>query len=314
MSSWIQRAVSRFDAAAHGETDDAATRVQRLIAEDLAVRVSGLGLPPHPRVLEVGCGSGYLTAALVERLSEPHVTATDNSPAMVRATAGLALPGVSTHVMDGENPDAPAERFDLVCTSLAAQGFSDLQGSMQKLMRCVKPGGYMAVATLGCHTFHEWREAARKAGVEPHDRGYPSAEALADMMGEGTGVEELTPVVSSMSGSRLPARLESRWCSHPCPRTEISDGGPTAPDSTRIGRSGRASLYHLPRIVRHSAQAAPQAWLGGFFGAMKHCWSWRRIGTNNCRNKEEKWGFCPLAKAWHIGEAQVFYDAIQSRD
>lgn len=200
MSSWIQRAVSRFDAAAHGETDDAATRVQRLIAEDLAVRVSGLGLPPHPRVLEVGCGSGYLTAALVERLSEPHVTATDNSPAMVRATAGLALPGVSTHVMDGENPDAPAERFDLVCTSLAAQGFSDLQGSMQKLMRCVKPGGYMAVATLGCHTFHEWREAARKAGVEPHDRGYPSAEALADMMGEGTGVEELTPVVSSMSG------------------------------------------------------------------------------------------------------------------
>lgn len=107
MSSWKQRVAAHFDAAARAETYDAAARVQRLIAEDLAVRVSGLGLPHHPRVLEVGCGTGFLTAALVDRLPEPHITATDIAPAMVRATADLKLPGVSAHVMDGENPDAP---------------------------------------------------------------------------------------------------------------------------------------------------------------------------------------------------------------
>lgn len=198
MSSWKQRVAARFDVAA--ETYAAAARVQRMIAEDLAVRVAGLSLPEKPRVLEVGCGTGFLTAALVERLQDPHVTATDIAPSMVRACAALELPGVSTHVMDGEAPDAPAERFDLVCTSLAAQWFTDLPGSIAKLMRCVKPGGYLALATLGNDTFHEWRAAAKAAGVDPFDRGYPSAEGLAAMMGEGAGVEELSPVVSSASG------------------------------------------------------------------------------------------------------------------
>ncbi|WP_404378960.1 methyltransferase domain-containing protein [Caenispirillum salinarum] len=209
MSSWKQRVAARFDAAAAAETYDAAARVQRLIAEDLAVRVSGLHLPEHPRVLEVGCGTGFLTAALVERLPEPHVTATDIAPSMVRATARLELPGVSTHVMDGEDPDAPAERFDLVCTSLAAQWFADLPGAVEKLMRCVKPGGYLAVATLGADTFHEWRAAARETGIDPFDRGYPTAERLADMMGEGAGVDELSPVVSSSSGHAFLRDLKS---------------------------------------------------------------------------------------------------------
>lgn len=67
-------------------------------------------------------------------------------------------------------------------------------------MRCVKPGGYVALATLGADTFHEWRAAARETGVDPFDRGYPTAERLASMMGEGAGVDELSPVVSHSSG------------------------------------------------------------------------------------------------------------------
>lgn len=198
MSSWKQRVAARFNAAAG--TYAAAARVQRMVAEDLAVRLAALPLPPQPRVLEIGCGTGFLTAALVEELPEPRITATDIAPAMVEATAALALPGVACHVMDGENPDAPAGRFDLVTTSMAAQWFADLPTALERLFACVRPGGTLAVTTLGADTFHEWREACQTVGVSAHDRGYPTAERLAAMMGPGAEVDEMSPVVSSPSG------------------------------------------------------------------------------------------------------------------
>ncbi|GAA0569128.1 methyltransferase domain-containing protein [Caenispirillum bisanense] len=198
MSSWKQRVAARFDAAA--DTYDAAARVQRMVADDLAVRISGLPLPPGARVLEVGCGTGFLTASLVDRLQEPRVLATDIAPGMVAACAARGLPGVSTHVMDGEHPDAPADRFDLVCTSLAAQWFDDLAGALDRLFACVRPGGWMAVATLGRDTFREWHAACRSADVAPYERPYPDAARLAAMMGPGSSVEELSPVIASASG------------------------------------------------------------------------------------------------------------------
>lgn len=198
MSSWKQRVAARFDAAAG--TYDAAARVQRLVAEDLAVRISALPLPPQARVLEVGCGTGFLTRCLAERLPEPRILATDIAPGMVEACAARRLPGVSTHVMDGEHPDAPAGRFDLVCTSLAAQWFTDLEGALARLFACVRPGGWLALATLGCDTFQEWHDACRGAGVSPYQRPYPDADDLADMLGSGATVEELSPVIASPSG------------------------------------------------------------------------------------------------------------------
>lgn len=198
MSSWKQRVAARFDAAA--ETYDAAARVQRLVAEDLAVRISALPLPAEPRVLEVGCGTGFLTQCLVDRLPAPRILATDIAPGMVQACAARRLPGVSTHVMDGENPDAPTERFDLACTSLAAQWFTDLPGALGRLFDCIKPGGWLTVATLGRDTFREWHEACHDSAVPSYQRPYPDAEALAAMMGPGVTVEELSPVIASASG------------------------------------------------------------------------------------------------------------------
>lgn len=207
MSSWKQRVAARFNAAA--TTYDAAARVQRMVAEDFAVRLAALPLPPQPRVLEVGCGTGFLTAGLVHRLDTPRLTATDIAPSMVGATAALDLPGVACHVMDGEHPDAPQERFDLVCSSLAAQWFTDLPGALARLYDCVKPGGFLAVTTLGAATFHEWREASRAVGIEAFDRGYPTREGLAATMGVGAEVDDLSPVIAHPSGHAFLRDLRS---------------------------------------------------------------------------------------------------------
>lgn len=199
MSSWKQRVAARFDAAAM--TYASAARVQRMVAEDLAVRVSALPLPAPARVLEVGCGTGFLTAALVDALPAPEVLATDIAPSMVAATEALAMPGVTCRVMDGEHPDAPEAGFDLVTSSMAAQWFTRLSAAVDALFDRVRPGGYLALTTLGAETFHEWRDACRAAGITPHDRGYPTPDRFAELLGPGAEVDAISPVIASPSGA-----------------------------------------------------------------------------------------------------------------
>ncbi|CCD03423.1 methyltransferase domain-containing protein, partial [Azospirillum baldaniorum] len=54
--------------------------VQRVAAERLAERVARLPLPPRPRVLEIGCGTGFLSRALRERIGPADWLFTDLSP------------------------------------------------------------------------------------------------------------------------------------------------------------------------------------------------------------------------------------------
>ena len=54
---------------------------------------------------------------------------------------------------------ARAPRYDLVCTSLAAQWFVDLESTLARLAQTLLPGGTLAYATLAHGTFRQWREA-----------------------------------------------------------------------------------------------------------------------------------------------------------
>ena len=93
---------ARFGAAAHRYEDHAP--VQRITAERLAGDIARLRLPPRPRILEIGCGTGLLTQALARRLGPADWTVTDISPAMLAASQrGPALPGTARfQVLDGE--------------------------------------------------------------------------------------------------------------------------------------------------------------------------------------------------------------------
>ncbi|GAA3258536.1 hypothetical protein GCM10020258_19750 [Sphingomonas yabuuchiae] len=139
------KAIARaFDAAS---AYDAHAVVQRQVADWLAERIVAVA-PPAPRVLEVGCGTGFLTAATLPRLVNPDWLMTDIAPAML--ARGLAKhPGVRGRVMDGEYPDLPGEApFDLIVSSLAVQWFGDLEAGLRRLAGLLAPGGRMLVTTL----------------------------------------------------------------------------------------------------------------------------------------------------------------------
>src|SRR3546814_17978899 len=65
---------TRYDQEAH---------VQREVAIRLAERIAGLSLPPNPRILEIGFGTGFLTSALQGRGLCGDWTLTDRSPLLV---------------------------------------------------------------------------------------------------------------------------------------------------------------------------------------------------------------------------------------
>lgn len=177
MSAWKESILRRFDAAA--ATYDGYAGTQRRVAEDLGRRILALPLPAAPEVLEIGCGTGFLTAALAPVLPGCRWLATDLAPNMVAACARRDLPGVALRVMDGEFPDLGEQRFDLIVSNLAVQWFGDLPDGLARLHGLLRPGGVLAVTTLGGDTFPEWRRQCLAAGVEPGTPSYPSAEALA---------------------------------------------------------------------------------------------------------------------------------------
>jgi malonyl-CoA O-methyltransferase len=168
------------DAFGRAADYDRHAAVQRTVAERLADRVAAFPLVPAPRVLEIGCGTGLLGAALIDRLPGARWRMTDLSPAMIeRARARFAgRPDLIFAAMDGEAPDVSGP-FDLIVSSLAFQWFADLPGAIRRLASLLAPGGHLAFTTMAAGSFAEWRAA--HDGLAPGTPDYPDAEALSAM-------------------------------------------------------------------------------------------------------------------------------------
>lgn len=188
----IKTAVAAAFSAAANTYDDGA-EVQREVAERLALRIARLALPPRARIVEIGCGTGFLTRALA-RMDVRELIVTDISEAMLaRCQNGLKDVAADTTlrflVMDGEAPHA-AGPFDLICASLSFQWFNDLAGSLERLSALLAPGGHLAFATLAADSFQEWRAAHDALGLESAMRSYPAGPALTAMLPRGIAITE----------------------------------------------------------------------------------------------------------------------------
>jgi malonyl-CoA O-methyltransferase len=154
------------------------------------VRLAGLiataNLPPRPRVLELGCGTGHLTERLRTHLPGARILATDIAPAMVDACRlHLAqYPQIDYTIMDARRP-ASTDFYDLICANLAVQWLPDLPDVLQRLAQQLAPGGLLAVSLLGDATFAEWRAAHTRLGFTSGTLPFPAAEAVTALFPAG---------------------------------------------------------------------------------------------------------------------------------
>jgi malonyl-CoA O-methyltransferase len=137
-------------------TYDSAASVQRQICHELANRMADRlpALPAVTRLLDAGCGTGYAQALLQTRFPAAHAVALDLSAGMLQRIAApcCRLAGDLEHL-----PLADAS-IDLYWSSLAVQ-WCDLAKTLAEARRVLKPGGQLALASLGPATFHELRTA-----------------------------------------------------------------------------------------------------------------------------------------------------------
>ena len=161
--------------------------IQRKVAAELAAHIAAIKLPPAPQILEIGCGTGFLTQELLDRRLGGDWLVTDKSPDMVercRDAVGDA-PGRDFAMLDGEYGMADHhEQYDLICASMAMQWFDDLGEAVARMVQKLVPGGHLVFNTLASATFREWREAHRESGQGDGAIAFPTVPVLRDMMAQ----------------------------------------------------------------------------------------------------------------------------------
>lgn len=162
-----------------------AATIQQAAADDLVRRLDGLVLPRHPAILELGCGTGFLTRSLARAIGPARWTVSDIAPEMVeRARVALGL-AADYRVIDGEAVDPMLGRFNLIVSNMAFQWFSDLGGAIARLADLMAPGGTLAYSTMAAGSFDEWSRALADEGLPSGTPAYPDHDALAALAPPG---------------------------------------------------------------------------------------------------------------------------------
>jgi len=141
--------------------------------------VDAAGVRTGQRVLDIGCGTGYLARLLSRAVgSSGQVVGIDPSAEMVEYAARKAVGSSNLRFQIGtaESLDLPADQFDVVVTSLMLHHLpEDLRvPALREMYRVLRPGGTLlaAEAQMPRHAMlrllARLHEFDRMAGLVPH--------------------------------------------------------------------------------------------------------------------------------------------------
>lgn len=118
-------------------------------------------------VLDAGCGSGRITAALLERLPRGRVIAVDGAPAMIeaaRARLGNA-PGLDLRLADLSTLDLAGVRCDAILSTATFHWIPDHPGLFRRLRAALRSGGRLAAQCGGLGNIDAVHAAADAAAA-----------------------------------------------------------------------------------------------------------------------------------------------------
>jgi trans-aconitate 2-methyltransferase len=120
---------------------------------------------PGGRAVDLGCGSGELTAQLHRRLEAAETLGLDSSPAMLERAAGLAGDGLRFEL--GDIAELAEAGWDVIFSNAALHWLPDQAGLLERLVTLLNPGGQLAVQMPANHDHPSHVVAAEVAGDEP---------------------------------------------------------------------------------------------------------------------------------------------------
>jgi ubiquinone/menaquinone biosynthesis C-methylase UbiE len=120
---------------------------------EIADRTADLALacvPAPRRILDVGCGTGYLLGRLGARAPQADALAgIDAAPAMIETAQGTAADDrLRFLVGTAEQLPWPAGTFDLVVSTTSFDHWADQRAGLAECARVLAPGGCLVLADL----------------------------------------------------------------------------------------------------------------------------------------------------------------------
>ena len=117
-------------------------RWSRLVADEF---LTWLGLTSNLRWLDVCCGSGVLTEAIVQRCAPARVAGIDASAEQIRfARSHRGRPGVNFEIGDALNLPFAAESFDIAVCGLGLNYVPEPESALREMRRVTVPKGIIA--------------------------------------------------------------------------------------------------------------------------------------------------------------------------
>jgi malonyl-CoA O-methyltransferase len=141
---------------------DLHSSLHRQIAEELFIQVTK---EPRPRaLLDVGCGTGYLTSRLKDRFPQSKIIGLDFAEDMLKV-AGSKRGDITWVLADSHNLPFGDDCFDILTSNLAYQWPDDLCRVFSEARRVLTPGGLLACTLFGYHTCQELFRSLDEAKV-----------------------------------------------------------------------------------------------------------------------------------------------------
>ncbi|HEV8575322.1 MAG TPA: class I SAM-dependent methyltransferase [Dehalococcoidia bacterium] len=156
-------------------------------------------------ILELGCGTGALTALLAQQYTDANLTAVDAAPEMIEIArdrlnrTGVSSGRVSFTVSLFEKMSLPDGSYDLVASNMSLHHIADKPPFYERMRRSLRPGGYLvlgdelktAISHVQRLNWDGWLEFASQPGhlddkqiaaIIQHDNEFDHYETLPDQI------------------------------------------------------------------------------------------------------------------------------------
>ncbi len=170
----FEQAASRYDEVAV---------LQREVGNRLLERLDLMRIKPTV-IVDVGCGTGVATAALLKKYTKARLYGLDLAPAMVAITRSRTpwfrkLYGICG---DAESLPLADASCDMVFSNMTLQWCGDIQRVFREWRRVLKPGGVLMFSTLGPDTLTELRQSWQAADAYHHVNGFIDMHDIGDAL------------------------------------------------------------------------------------------------------------------------------------
>ncbi|HHY73277.1 MAG TPA: malonyl-ACP O-methyltransferase BioC [Bacillus bacterium] len=115
------------------------------------------------RILEIGCGTGYLTERILQHFPHCEITAVDLAPGMIEMARKKVDDKRVTFICGDAEKMEFAQTYHFIISNATFQWFNQLENTIRRLFETLHTGGTIYFSTFGKSTFHELHASFKQA-------------------------------------------------------------------------------------------------------------------------------------------------------